>query len=431
MRQRTAIRVALIGVLLVALPLAIVRCNIWGDGDSALPVFIPGELTVTPKLYVFPYGGEDVDATASLPESTFVIEARDSSGLGAESVPVRVSIGLCGSRARVVVAADGSPDGAADASDAQLVIPGLRRFESLVELVAIENGGCKNDASSFLRCTLSASGISKFAVRPRAPVTPTYGQQIPICVAVNGGPSLEVAVSIAQGLDGGALAFRMADRLTAGPPVAARECSVLVTDCATSPPRRAEATLQLTSANGIIVPSEPTVAQVTVTDGNPRVWLSPDDCSSNQRPAALQVLLPAGAGASRPFSVCTDAREGPFTLAASIVSQPGVRGTFDGGADFQVGQFVIQNAGVNGGTSTVVGRLADCEGKAIPNSTIAFRSLDPSILSVGADASTKTDNGGLASFTYNLSADAGPGSVLVTAGANAQTCFLFLRGGGQ
>lgn len=431
MKMRTSVAHLVTAALALGALVTGLQCNLWGDGDSELPIFTPGELRVSPPSHVFPLVADQNNASA-LPDVTFVIEATKTSGLGAESIPVRVSVGACSSRRRVVVV---FPDGATlgtsnDAGPDGLSVP-LGPLASLIDLSIVENGGCKGDSPSFLRCTLSPSGVAKFTVRPHAPVVPTYGQTIPICVAANGGVETEVDVSIAQSIDGGALAFQLGTGavIPAATARAPRECNIQAVDCSVvrSP---VEATVQLVSDGGVIVPSEPTPVQVVLTAGNPRVWLSSSagDCTAAARPGSLLATLAAGSGASRPFAVCSDGRQGSFTLTAMAPTQPGIRGAFTGSSEPQVAQFntTFVDAGAGGGI--INGRLADCEGKPIPNTPISFRGIDPTSVVVGV-ASAMTDAKGEASFNYTAVGDAGLAGVVVTAGSNAQSCLLSIRGG--
>lgn len=136
----------------------------------------------------------DPSAVALVPTVVTITGRRGGSGLGAEAVPVSVSVGACADHEESHGSGGAAAGGAAgtdedDESSEAVSGAGCTTAEPLnaldsarFELQAIEARGCRQRSPSRLDCTLDASGEAAFGVASRIQDAFNLTGYLPICV---------------------------------------------------------------------------------------------------------------------------------------------------------------------------------------------------------------------------------------------------------
>jgi hypothetical protein len=284
------------------------------NGDSPLPALAPCTgVSVSPCQWTFPVTGGDAGPPAP---QVFVVQALAPGGLGADSVPLSVSVGSC-------------PD-ASSACGTGTDSTNTMFDWNRIALVAVDGGGCSSNSTQTLSCTLSAAGLASFGVATPLPIMSTDGVSIPICVRpITGGPSTVVPVRIASAVDGGTLIFDSLDA-SVPPEIQGSDC-LSVSAC---PLRQFPIRLQLygsgdasTSAQVAQQPIE-VLLSLTLNSGSSGIWLSTTSCAqSAAQPTALDTEFPSGATTAQVGNLCVNDHD--MNLATGAIATLTVKALSD------------------------------------------------------------------------------------------------------
>jgi hypothetical protein len=345
------------------------------NGDSPLPAIPPGgTMLVSPCLYTFPVV-PDTDGAVP-PSAIFVVQGRGSGGLGADSVPVTVSVGPCQDGGGLLTdASSGSVEGKSantESLDASIMscegvyqtsLPPV--WDRSIRLEAVDDGGCAELSSRLLQCTLSANGVARFTVQAVLPMLSTEGAAIPICVsALPPNAEREIALLIADSLDGGLIEPQVPEI-----PMEAVDgsCGAALIDCQNLV-RQApvSAILEEEKSNALIFAQQPLSGNATVRPGSQGVWLSQGACDATDgEPPSAPFLFSSGATSASIGNICVSENRDantPYLITTTSVSQPNLEGgSATMGIAGQPAKIVLQDAGSNLLTASVI----DCQGQAI------------------------------------------------------------------
>jgi hypothetical protein len=384
------------------------------NGDSPLPAIDPnGQLLVSPCTYTFPVAAGD-DAGVS-PPVVFVVQGSVPGGLGADSVPVTVSVGQCATDAGAM-----DPTGSCEQGTNYTQAPSVEW--SRVELVPIGDGGCSAASNQLLLCTLSADGLARFGVATPPPAVSTEGQYIPICVRpLPQTMAALVEVLIADALEGGALQVDVPnDGAIAAQPVSGA-CSSLLVSCS-SLNRQLPVALDLVQGASNAVAQQTVSAKLSINPGASGVWLSGTPCGAATtpiEPTSLDVELPSGASVANVAYICVDEKfvqyGSPYTLTASSVTQPtlGVASRSIVVAAQPAEVQVSAGPGEDAGTVFTV-EVLDCQGGQVTQGPTVVGRGQTVVDNLGDDA------GGI-SFLVESAPDAGATVQVVLGGASSCT----------
>jgi hypothetical protein len=410
-------------LLLVGAGAAALRCNIWNDGDSSLPLIGYGTFDVTPCGHVFDVVVGASEGGAVAPEFTFLVTGLSQDGLGAESVPVRVSVSRCqdldaGNAGRT---SDAKAAPSALAQDGGTTCLGPTTYESAngfgaIEIDAVGDGGCTSLSQSVASCVLAADGTARFAVRAVLPTVSTQGLAVPVCVSTNG-HEVQIPIQIASAVEGGKLDVVAANggQIVPKPAITVSGCSSL-TGAGSVPacqaiPRQLGVSVQLMAGEAGTVSQQPLMSNLTIFPSAGAFLTDQQDCPQSGA-AQIEVDFPSGVSASPPLLVCTNGQAGTYQLTASSITDPGVlSGTATIVAAPQPGSVTLTQDGTGAGAAT----LLDCAGSPIAGAALTITSLDGGVLTEGG----ATTN---ASGRLPFAVPAGSQAVRVTVGSTNQTC---------
>lgn len=330
--------------------------------------------TVTPRCADLPV---DPSGLALVPTVITMTGRRAESGLGAESVPVSVSVGPCqdeGSMAEASAGAagqagaGGSADGTAPSCTTST--PGISALDAAqFELTALEARGCRQRSPSLLDCTLDPSGEAAFGVLSRLQDQLNVSGSLLICVSplALGAKSHEKVVAVVPRIGASRVALAVVqldgdEAVSVIPPASSCE-SVL--DC-DRPSARARlqagvvsrdiptALIRRSDLRPVTRRTQLAVALQTLkapaSGGMPYLSLDPNcEPSADESGAggaggatgegdpALEVQIAAGQSASDVFYLCAPGSAADAELTASLIDTSAV-------APFQVPREVTLNA---------------------------------------------------------------------------------------
>lgn len=161
---------------------------LWGL-DAPRPSLAPGDRFEVDPLC--PQAIVDPSGLAVVPRIVTLTGRKQGSGFGAESVPVSVRRGACAhalnggdggsSRPAASASGDGGSENAFSCYAGAEVLD--NSFADAIELVALEDRGCRLRSPSLLECTLNARGEAAFEVVAHLPDDEVIvGGYVPFCV---------------------------------------------------------------------------------------------------------------------------------------------------------------------------------------------------------------------------------------------------------